>query len=171
MTALAKDTFAPTGAVFLGASNATPGTPGAGAPRINIAAGVGDAAAVTGNTINRNTYGMPESLLVVATSYYSLADTETMSLAVEIQESTDGTTWVAAEALQAATVVVTASGATAQGQTNTYTVKLTGRRQYFRINHTPNLSAAGVDTSYVTLSGVLAGGWNTSLLPAHQVEA
>lgn len=168
---LAKDAAAATGAVFLGASNATPATPGAGAPRINIAGGVGDATAVTGNTINRDTYGMPESLLVTATTYYSLADTETLTLAVEIQESTDGTTWVAAEAIQAATIIVTASGAVTQGRTDTYTVKLTGRRQYFRINHTPNHSAAGADTSFVTLNGVLFGGWNTSLLPAHRVEA
>lgn len=171
MAALVKDGGAQTGAVFLCASNATQATPAAGAPKVVIAASGDDNVKIIGNTVNRATYGMPESCLVVVNSYYSLANLETLSLAVEIQESADNSTWDTAVAIQAATVVKTASGATADGQTNSYTVKLSGRKQYFRINVTPNLSAAATDTCSVTASGVLFSGWDASKLPAHQIEA
>lgn len=171
MAVLAKDGGAQTGAVFLFASNATPGTVNSGAPQIITAAGGTDNVQLVGNTVDRNSYGMPESCLVVVNSYYSLANTETLSLAVEIQESANGSSWDTAVAIQAATTVVTASGATVTGHTNTYTLKLAGRQRYFRINCTPNLSAGGVDTASVTGSAVLFSGWNASLLPAHQVEA
>lgn len=171
MTVLAKDGGAQTGAVFLCASNATPGTVDSGVPQVVTAAGGTDNVNTIGNTVNRATYSMPESAVVVLTSYFSLAATETLSFAVAIQESANGTSWDTAVAIQAATVVRTAVGATVTGQTNTYTLQLAGRQQYFRINVTPNLSAAGVDTCLFTAAAVLFSGWNASTLPAHQVEA
>ena len=161
------DFFDVTGAVFLGANNTVETTPGSGAPELLVAAGAGDNTQIVGNTINRQTYGMPQSLLVVVSSYLNLADTETLSLAVEIQESADGSSWDTAVAIDAATVVKTASGAFTDGQTNTYKVYLGDRKQYFRINVTPNFSAGSTDTGTVHVSGVLAGAWDNNKLPAH----
>lgn len=161
------DYFDPTGAVFLCANNTVEATAGSGAPELIVAAGAGDNTQIVGNSINRNSYGMPQSMLVVVSSYLNLADTETFSLAVEIQESADGSSWDTAEAIDAATVVKTASGAFTDGQTNTYKVYLGDRKQYFRVNVTPNFGASGTDTGTVHCSGILGGAHRAADLPAH----
>lgn len=162
------DFFDVTGAVFAFSNNTVEATVASGAPELLVAAGAGDNTAITGNTINRDTYGMPQSCLLVVSSYMNLADTETLSLAVEIQGSADGSSWDTATAIQTATVVKTASGAYTDGFTTSYRVYLGNQKQYVRFNCTPNLSASGTDTGVVQGIAILAGAWDNNLLPAHQ---
>ena len=161
-----KDGGANVGAVFAFSTNATPGTASSGAAQIITAAGGDDGVKIIGETINRDTFGMPASALLQTACYYNLADTETLSLAVEIQESADGSSWDTAEVLQAATVFVTASGATTAGDVHTTRVGLTGRKQYVRFNCTPDLSASGTDTAVVTGTVAMFGAWDNALLGA-----
>ena len=166
--ALMTDYFASVGIVPGGSNNTVEATPGTGAPEILTAAGAGDNTEVIGNTINRQTYGMPQSALVCLQAFVNLADTETLSLAVEVQESSDGSTWDAAEVIEAATIVKTADGAFTDLHTESYVINLGDRKQYFRVNVTPDLSAASTDVAVVQWSVVLGGAWDPQLLPAHQ---
>lgn len=165
------DMFDVVGAVFAFSNNTVEGTVGSGAPELIVAAGAGDNTAITGNTINRQTYGMPQSCLLAVSYYANIADGETLSLAVEIQESADGTTWDTAEAIQASTAVQSPSGsAFTDGAVKTYKVYLGDRKQYVRFNCTPNFSASGTDTGVVQGVAVLGGAWNNAALPAHQAN-
>lgn len=164
------DYFDPTMGVFAFSNNTVEGTAGSGAPELIVAAGAGDNTAITGNTINRQSFGMPQSCLLAVSYYVNLADTETLSLAVEIQESSDGSSWDTAEAIQAATVVKTASGAFTDGEVKTYKVYLGDRKQYIRFNCTPNFSASGTDTGVVQGVAILGGAFDASQLTAHQAN-
>lgn len=165
------DFFADCGAVFAFSNNTVEGTPASGAPELIVAGAAGDATAITGNTINRQTYNMPQSCLLAVTYYANIADGETLSLAVEIQESSDGTTWDTAEAIQASTAVESPSGsAFTDGDVKTYRVYLGDRKQYIRFNCTPDFSASATDTGVVQGIALLAGSWDPSGLPAHQED-
>src|SRR6201986_3630052 len=73
------------------------------------AAGTGDATEGTGQTIDRDGY---DSGVVCISWAATLANTKTISFAVTVQESADGTTWDTAVAIQAATVAKTATSST-----------------------------------------------------------
>lgn len=167
-SAPSTDYFDPTGVVFAFSNNTVEATPGSGAPELMVAAGAGDNTAITGNTINRDSYGMPASGLLVVTSYVNLAEDETLSLAVSVQESADGSSWDTAEVIDAATVVKTATGgAFTDGFAVSYKVKLSDRKQYIRFNCTPNYSASGTDTGVTQGVLVMGGAWDSARLPAH----
>lgn len=163
----ARDAGAMSGLVFAFANNATEGTVATGSPELLTAGGNGDNAKIVGNTINRQTYGMPASCVVNVSAYFNLADTETLSLALEIQESSDGSSWDTAVAIEAATVVYTSSGGETEGVVRSYKIKLSDRKQYVRFNCTPNLSASSTDICTVHGTVSLYGPWNNSLLPDH----
>lgn len=165
-----KDAGAFMGSVFALASNATPGTAGTGAPKVIVAASADDDTKIIGETINRMTYGMPVAGVLEISTYYSLADTETLSLAVEIQESADGSAWDTAVALQAETVLVTASGATVGGTKHSTKLFLGDRKQYIRFNVTPDLSAGATDTASLSANLLMFGAWSSKLLPAHDAN-
>lgn len=167
-SAPSTDLFAIVGVVPGGANNTVEATPGSGAPEVMVAAGAGDNTQIVGNTINRATYGWPQSALVSVQALLNLADTETLSLAVEIQESSDGSSWDTAEAIETATVVKTASGAFTDLHVETYKLYLGDRKQYFRVNVTPNLSASGTDTASLHYTVALAGAIDNSKLPSPQ---
>lgn len=117
------------------------------------AAGTGDNTAVTGASIDRTGY----SSGVLAIGYRTtLASTKTLSLAAELQESADGTTWDTAEALQAATVQETGA-ATNKAGVKEFDIDLTGRKKFIRFNFTPDLSATAADTVDVAAIFVAGG--------------
>lgn len=108
------------------------------------AGGTGDGTKVTGQTIDRSGY----SSGVVQIAYKAaLAETKTISFAVEVQESEDGSTWDTAVVLQAATVAATGGtgGSTAYGVVE-IDEDLRGRKRYVRYNVTPDLNATSTDT-------------------------
>lgn len=170
-TAPSTDLFAIVGAVPGGANNTVEATVASGAPELLVAGGAGDNTKIIGNTINRQTYGMPQSALVVVSAYLNLAENETASYALEFQESANGSSWDTAVAVQAATVVKTATGgAFTDNHVETYKVNLAGRKQYIRFNLTPDLSASNTDTGTFHYVVLLGGAHDNSLLPSHQTS-
>jgi len=131
----------------------------AGAPALIVAAGAGDATKVTGQSINRLVNGAMANSAQISTAFLAaLTAAKTLSLAHEIQESADGSSWDAAEVLQAATVVETGAG----NKRGTHApaalaLDLTKRKQYFRVNVTPDLSNTATDTATFHTQAVLAG--------------
>lgn len=119
------------------------------------AAGSGDDTKVTGNTIDLS--GFRSGTIAIPYSA-TLQQDETLSMAVEIQESDDGTSWDTAEELQAS--AVEATGDTG-GSTETGIVRIAdnfeGRKRYVRVNVTPDLSASGTDTAFWTAVLVQGG--------------
>lgn len=120
------------------------------------AGGSGDNTKIIGEKIDRIGY---ESGLLVINANSTIATTKTLSYAVEIQDSADGTNWNAAVVLQALTVVYTAVGATTNIVTETpLVVGLAKYGRYVRFNVTPDLNASGTDTSTVNGLFVLTDG-------------
>ncbi len=130
-------------------------TNNSGAPSLITAAGTGDNTAVTGAGIDRAAYNMPESAAVNLGWLAALSASQTLSLAVSIQESADNSSWDTAEVLQASTVVATGAG-NKSGVTK-LAVNLKNRKRYFRINFTPDLSAGATDTALVNAVAVMGG--------------
>ena len=127
------------------------------------AGGTGDNTKVTGATVDRVGYG---SAAVAIAYTATLAATKTLSFAVEVQESDDGSTWGTATALQAATVQATGQSG---GSTETGVLKISDsfetRARYVRYNVTPDLSNTGTDTASVAVTVVLGGAYNGTTLP------
>lgn len=119
------------------------------------AGGSGDNTKVTGQTINRQDY--LSGVLVIAFKA-ALSEGKTVSFAVEVQESSDGSSWDTAVVLQAATVAATggAGGSTEYG-TVEINENLKGRKKYVRYNITPDLSATSTDTLTWGAAFVLGG--------------
>lgn len=127
------------------------------------AGGTGDNTKVTGATIDRQGFG---SAAVSINYLAALAQGATLSFAVEVQESDDGTTWGTATALQSAAIAAT--GGTG-GSTEKGTVKVCDsyetRARYVRYNVTPDLSASGTDTLSFGVQAILGGNYNGTSLP------
>lgn len=127
-----------------------------GAPSLITAGGTGDGVKVNGATIDRLT-NRAESLKLAVAGLAALADTKTLSIAVEIQESADASTWDTAVAVEAATVVATGDGGSNETFCREYDIDLSARKQYVRFNVTPDLSATGTDTAEFIGVAFLAG--------------
>lgn len=117
------------------------------------AAGTGDNTEVDGVDINRTGF---DSCQVIVAWKTTLTAAKTLSIAVELQESDDGTTWDTAEALQAATVVATGAVTDEVGET-LFNVSFAGRKKFIRFNFTPDLSHSGTDTAVVSCAAILGG--------------
>ena len=118
-----------------------------------VAAGTGDATAVTGATIDRLGYGSGKAVVSWRTT---LAATKTLSLAVEYQDSADGTTWNTAVALQASTVMKTGAATDSVDEVE-FSIDFAGLQRYIRINFTPDLSNTATDTVDIGAVLVLGG--------------
>lgn len=138
----------------------------AGAAIALVAGATEDGVKVNGLTINRlNAMSCELEITGVAT----LAATETLSMAVEYQESGDGTTWDTAVTLQASTVVATGqAGGSNEAVEVSLPLKLKPRKKYIRFNITPTMSASATDTAVWSATCVLAG---FDVLPAAQATA
>jgi len=119
------------------------------------AGGSGDDTKVTGQTINRQ--GYLSGVLVIAFKA-TLAESKTVSFAVEVQESADGSSWDTAEVLQEATVAATGgAGGSTVYDTVEINENLKGRKKYVRYNITPDLSATDTDTLEWGAAAILGG--------------
>lgn len=131
-----------------------------------VAGGTGDNTKVTGATIDRKNgnNGLYMSALLSYGCRAVLQAAETLKLALELQESADGSNWDTAEVVYATTTVLTGpgGGGTVVGVKQT-SFDLSSRKRYVRFNHTPDLSASGTDTFEVIGQVALAG---SNLLPA-----
>ena len=123
-------------------------------PTVITAAGTGDATAVTGQSIDRLDY---DSAVLVIGWVAALADTKSLKLAVEYQESSDNSSWDTAVALQASAAVATSSGGTVEKGVTVFDLPLKARKRYIRFNFTPDLTASGTDTASLMAIAFLGG--------------
>ena len=132
------------------------------APALIVAAGAGDNALIVGSIVD--TIGFESAVLVVPCRA-SLGAAETLSLAVQIEESGDGVAFDAPVVLQASAVLLTGGGGGTDeaGMLKLNLDELGNRKRFARIGVTPDLSAGGVDTAIVE-PGLLLGG--AEVLPA-----
>lgn len=120
-----------------------------------VAAGTGDATAITGQGIDRKGYG---SAKVLVGYHATLADTKTLAVAAEVQYSADNSSFDTAVPLQTSTVAATGvNPTTAYYGVVVFNIDLTAQKRYFRINVTPDLNASGTDVAEVVTSVVLGG--------------
>lgn len=130
-----------------------------GAPSLITAAGTGDNTKVTGQVINRKSGVALAHSAVVATGWLAaLTNAKTFSLAHEIAESSDGSNFDTAEVIEALAVKKTATSTTNFRGVDEHDVNLMGRKQYFRVNVTPDLNASGTDTA-LFFTVIVLGGW------------
>jgi len=133
----------------------------AGAPSLITAAGTGDATKVTGQSIDLLGKTSGGSGILVVSGVAALTAAKTLSIAVELQESSDNSSWDTAEVVEAATVVASATG---NNQfVRSYGILLKSRKRYIRFNVTPDLSHSGTDTATFSSCLVIAG---DDVLPA-----
>jgi hypothetical protein len=136
-------------------------TANAGAPSVITAAGALDNLKVTGQTIN-NINGGASGVLVLA-GLTALGAAETLTAAVELQESSDGSSWDTAEVVEAATTVASGGAGGNFHFLREYDIELAKRKQYIRFNVTLNLSAGAADTALAAWPFVIGG---DDVLPA-----
>lgn len=121
------------------------------------AGGAGDAAEVNGQWIDRQ--GFLSAKLIVAYQGV-LGDGDTLSVAANLQDATDGSGTGAADFGTAAADAVRATGGSG-GSTERGVVEidvdLSGAKQFVRAQFTPNLSAANTDTAILSAVLVLGG--------------
>lgn len=118
-----------------------------------VAAGAGDATAITGASHDTRGYGTATFCLVYKTT---LTAAKNLSFAVEYQESSDDSSWDTAVALQAATVAETGAQSAKVGKVE-FDLPLRGKKRYLRFNFTPDLSHTSTDTVDCAAVCVLGG--------------
>ena len=125
---------------------ATASQTAAGAPTTVVAGGTPDGTKVTGDTID--TAGLYASGILQISYLAALANTKTLSFAIEYQESDDNSSWDTAVVVQAATVCATGDGVSSNfaGMVQS-DITLYDKKRYIRFNITPDLSASGTDTA------------------------
>lgn len=122
------------------------------------AGGGGDNSPVTGVIIDRAALGWPQSGVVAIPFTATLAATQTLSVAITVQDGDNsGLSDAGTFATRANGVVAIgpAGGGTVTGVVE-LDVNFSGAKRYVRANFTPDLSAANTDTA--ALSGVVAFG-------------
>ena len=125
-----------------------------------VAAGTGDNTEVVGAGINRMADGEQgfDSMVIAHAGSATLAEDKTLKIRTRIQESLDGSSWDAAEEIEALTLVATGgSGGTTEKYERKVKIDLIGRKQHIRILTTPDLDAANTDVGQGGSCGVLGG--------------
>lgn len=123
-----------------------------------VAGGTGDEDEVDGITIDKSALpsrALSASFVIGATA--TLAQTKTLVVTANLQDSADGSNW---DDLTSPATILTLTGATG-GSTETGTgrigVDLTKARQYVRIQATPDLNATGTDTATIFGLAIFGG--------------
>jgi hypothetical protein len=128
------------------------------------AAGTGDNTLATGLAIDQMAYSMPESIMFVVAATAVLAATKTLTVAMKIQDSDDGSTWadlVTANLGQgsnnsAGSFVLTAVGSATYSGIGTVGVSMEYCRRYVRLAVTPDLNNTATDTARLQAIAVMA---------------
>jgi hypothetical protein len=130
------------------------------AANLAITAGAGqDGQAQTGVIIDRAAFGWAQSAVFAIPYTTTLAATETLSVAMTVQDGENNALSDAGTfATRANAVVATgpSGGATVTGVVE-LNVNLSGAKRYVRLNYTPDLSASGTDTAALSGVAVLGG--------------
>jgi hypothetical protein len=124
-------------------------------PIILTAGATEDGVKINGDSIIRRDF---MSCVVGIVGQAKLAQDKTISFAVEYQDSTDGSTWNTAVAMQTSTVAATGgTGGSTEGFKVDLPLNLYGLEKYIRFNVTPAMSATGTDTAVWAASCTLGG--------------
>jgi len=132
-----------------------------GLSAIPIAGGAGDATEVTSLSIDRQALGsMYSSVALIVFGQANLESGETLSIAANIQDSADDSTFADFGTLRASAVAITgASGGSTQ---SAFVVQLDndirGARQFLRVQFTPDHSNTEDDTANVNALLIFGGG-------------
>lgn len=125
------------------------------------AGGAGDATESNGVWVDREAEasGMAMSAKLIIAYEAVLADTKSLSLAVNIQDDAAGDGGDPADfgTAYANTVIVTSSGGTTERGTVELDFDLSAARRYVRSQVTPDLSASGTDTAQIVATWVFFG--------------
>jgi len=131
------------------------------------AAGAGDATEVNGATVDRQTYGMPESAALKVQWIANVAASQTLALTITLQDSADGSTWTDVTVTDFASAITVATGALTNDEDyHLSRIRLSGLRRYVRAQVSPDLSNSGVDTAVGNFCFILGPGNDTGLLDA-----
>lgn len=124
------------------------------------AGGTGDNTLVTGQIIDRSTYGTPLSVVVAIGVKAVLAANKKLTLkSVTIEHGDDSGLSDAANFATPADVdilVDSGSGSTLRGVSE-YDLDLTGAKRYIRLKFTPDLNATGTDTGECASTFIFGG--------------
>lgn len=133
----------------------------AGAEVDVTAGGAGDATEVNGAWIDVKGY---DSIEFVVSYTATMADLETLSLAMNFQDADDsagtGAADVSADLVSAlASTVIATAGSGGSTETGTYSVGVptSGMKRYIRAQWTPDMSASGTDTAKITAMYIKCG--------------
>jgi len=135
------------------------------------AGGSGDATEIDGATVNRATYGMPQSALLKIQWVTSLTAAKTLAFTVTLQDSADGSAWSDVTVSDFASAITVATGALTDDEDFwTARLKLSGLRQYVRAQVKPDLSHTSTDTAIGNFCFILGPGRDTGLLDAADAD-
>ena len=122
------------------------------------AGGTGDATEVDGATVNRMTYGMPESAVLAIQYITSLTADKTLAFTITLQDSADGSSWTDVTVSDFASAITVKTGALTDSEDfHVSHLNLKGLRQYVRAQVKPDLSHTSTDTAVGNFCFVLGG--------------
>jgi hypothetical protein len=121
------------------------------------AAGTGDNTSKTGIVIDRQALNMPMSAVAAVLADATLASGANLKVTFTISEGPDGTNFSTYQTSAAQTTLTAAGGATTKSGETRLAVNLSGARRYIRLDHVPDLSAAGTDTAVTRAVWVFGG--------------
>jgi len=101
----------------------------------------------------------PESAVASVLYAATLASGSTLAIQVIVSHAPDNSTWTTYTSNSSTSIVVAtgpSGGGAVAGQLN-LSVNLSSAQRYIRVDHVPNLSRAGTDTSITQAVAVLAG--------------
>lgn len=129
----------------------------------NTAGGGGNNTTKTGISIDRQGLGSsgspPESAVASVLYEATLASGSTLAIQIILSQASDNSTWTTYTSNSNTSIIVAtgpSGGGAVVGQVN-LNVNLSSAQRYLRLDHVPNLSRAGTDTSITKTVLVLAG--------------
>jgi hypothetical protein len=121
------------------------------------AGGTGDNTTKTGIAIDRFALGMPMSAVASVLTDATLASGATLKVAFTISDSADNSSFSTYQTTASTVVSTGPSGGGAVSSEIELAVNLSTARRYIRLDHVPDLSAAGTDTSLTRATWTFAG--------------
>ena len=126
-------------------------------PASATAAGTGDNTSKTGIVIDRQALNMPMSAVAAVLADATLSSGANLKVTFTISEGPDGTNFSTYQTSSAQTTLTAAGGASTKSGETRLAVNLSGARRYIRLDHVPDLSAAGTDTCVTRAVWVFGG--------------
>jgi hypothetical protein len=121
------------------------------------AAGTGDNTTKNGISIDRQAINMPMSAVAAVLADATLASGANLKVTFTISHSDDNSSFTTYQTTSAQTTLTALGGASTKSGETRCAVNLSGAKRYVRLDHIPDLSAAGTDTSLTRAVWIFAG--------------